>query len=437
MAFFNEFTSIETLHSVLLTLEYALLALLLSWGIALISVRVKNAFLFSLFEILWVLPGFGYALLVLTTLRFLQIESRYSMLSVLFAWVLAGVPFLALAFREAEADLDRREKEALETLGANAKQSWFHFEFIRTLPAQIAALLQQFWLYLTSFSLVMILSGGPPNETLEVAIYTSVRLDQVNLTHARVLALWQGLILIAVRLALRSKRVRETGARADAVSKANGFDVKSLVLMGVLFLGVALFASFQADLDWTGFLPSLGMALALGIVVGVSCLGFSLACYYSGYRLLAEVGAFFSPMLFTLFWWERFNFILSPFMNCVMVQGLLFSPWVARSLFPLLDRVRIFDIEAARTLGARPFQAWWLIEWPRLRSTTYWVIGLLFSLSLTEVASVLLFSKNDFEPLSVWVQNSFMRFRLEEALLGTAVITILSYFAISRKRGIA
>ena len=148
MALFSDFISLQTLHAVFLTLRYATLALLMSWVLALLAARIKCAFLNTVFELLWVLPGFGYALLVLSTLRVLQVESRYSMLSVLLAWVLAGVPYLALAFQEAEADLDGREKEALQTLGANVRQVWFYFNFVRTLPSQVAALLQPFWLYL-------------------------------------------------------------------------------------------------------------------------------------------------------------------------------------------------------------------------------------------------------------------------------------------------
>ncbi|MBC7396029.1 MAG: hypothetical protein H7333_01180, partial [Bdellovibrionales bacterium] len=56
-----------------------------------------------------------------------------------------------------------------------------------------------------------------------------------------------------------------------------------------------------------------------------------------------------------------------------------------------------------------------------------------FSLSLTEVTTVLLFSRNDFEPLSVWVQNSFLRFRLDEAIFGTGVLVMISYFAVRRE----
>jgi ABC-type Fe3+ transport system permease subunit len=50
---------------------------------------------------------------------------------------------------------------------------------------------------------------------------------------------------------------------------------------------------------------------------------------------------------------------------------------------------------------------------------------------MTEVTAVLLFSQNGFEPLSVWVQNTFMRFRMDEAFLGTVLLVAFCYFAMS------
>ncbi len=419
----------EVLHIFEITLGYSALALVCSWCLSHLFLRAKSELLFSVFRFFWVMPGFAYALIVLLSSRVMGIQDRYSMRSVFAAWVLAGVPFLTLAIREALQDLDPREKEALQSLGANPRQVWFHFDWIRTLPAQSAALLQQFWLYLTSFSLVMILSGGPPNETLEVAIYTSVRLDQVNLGRALALCLWQAVLLIVLRFSLQTKTHTglEWGAEKKVVKRS--FVKRSFLGIGLIGL-IFLFQSRDLNLD--GFGGSLFTGIGLALLVMALTLSFSLLCYFTRVAWIAEFGAWFSPMVLTLAWWKLCAFSLPPLLNCLLIQVVLFSPWIARTLFPMLDRKRNLELEAARSLGASPIRAWFAVEWPRLKGAFSFCLSLLFFLSINEVTAVLLFSKGEFEPLSVWVQNSFFRFRIEEAALGTMVLILISYFVMDR-----
>ena len=433
MNLLNDFLSHETIRILLLTLRFAVSALAVSWVLSLLFLFFKNRPTFAFFRFLWVLPGFGYALLTLQTLKWMGVAHRYSMASVLIAWVIAGTPFLTLAIDSAIRDLDFRQKEALQTLGAGKFRSFFYFEFLRSLPAQAYALLQQFWLYLTSFSLVMILSGGFPNETLEVSIFTSVRMSQVNLTHAYALGLWQIVILIPLRLLINRVAipVQQSEWRVHGKPTPNFLKVLALSLGAVFLLfGFAAFRGLEMD----GLLPSLITSLMLAICVAGSTLVLVFALYFSRLGFLAEVGAFISPMLLTLFWWKAFAFSVLPMVNAFAVQLLLFSPWVARTLIPALNRKRVAELEAAESLGCTKTRAWFAVEWPRLRPTIDFALSLVLVLSLTEVTSVLLFAQNEFEPLSVWVQNAFMRFRMDEAILGTAILIAVSYTGMTLGR---
>ena len=131
-------------------------------------------------QITWVLPGFVFAFLTLFVLKILGVVELYSLTSVLLAWVLAGTPFVATGLLVVLNDLDPREVEAMQTLGAEGIQlSRFYF-LPKIRPALASVLFHQAWLLLTSFSIVALLNGGPPHETLEVAIYNSVRMDHVD-----------------------------------------------------------------------------------------------------------------------------------------------------------------------------------------------------------------------------------------------------------------
>lgn len=423
----------ETLGTLSLTLRYSVLALLASWLISLSLVEFKSKAFYSVFKFFWVMPSFAYALMVLFTLRLLQVQDRYSMHSVFFAWVLAGVPFLSLAISQARADLDPREKEALQSLGARPFQVWVHLHFVRILPSQFQALLQQFWLYLTSFSLVMILSGGPPNETLEVAIFTSIRLDQVNLARALSLSIWQAAILVGLRLGLQFLYPSHPTVGLEwGIQSAPEKQKWIKRIFGSISLVLLILIVQTRDLNLDGLLPSLLTGIGLAVLVSFSTFAFCVLCYRSGLRFIAEMGAWISPMVLTLAWWKLVAFQTPAILSCTLIQVVLFSPWIARTLFPLLDRARVFELEAAQSLGASPAQAWLQVEWPRVKDAVWFSLGLLFFLSINEVTAVLLFSKGDFEPLSVWVQNAFFRFRIEEGLVGTLILIFISYLAMDR-----
>ncbi len=425
-AFLNEVTDPVTLSTVLLTLRYSVTALLLSWILSHFLIRVLPKGALRHLRGLLVVPGFFYALVTLFLLRALGVQDRYSLNSVLIAWVLAGVPYLILLLHEGLLDLDPREREALQSLGANRIQEWFYFDFMRTLPLQVSGLLQQFWLYLTSFSIVMILSGGPPNETLEVAIYTSMRLDRINLTHALGLAFWQGLILVGLRLILKRKALRvgiEWSGVFGGLRGGSRWKIPSLLLVMV---GGGLFIQ-DRPLEWVSVI--LNSILLSGGVVMAS-LAFSLSSYFAGLGAVAELGAWVSPILVSLGVWQQFGFVWNPLLSVTLIQSVLFAPWIARSVFPMLKRVRVAELEAAESLGASPRRAWLLVEWPRIRPALFGVLGLIAAFSLTEVTTVMLFSRGDFDTLSSFTQNLFSRFRIQDAAFGFLIMLGLSYLLL-------
>jgi thiamine transport system permease protein len=411
-----------------------LISLFFSWLFSLIFIYFKPRFLTPIVQLFWVLPGFAYALITLFLLRSIGVEHRYSMFSVTIAWIMAGTPYLILAFENVIQDLDFRQKEAMQTLGASPLKSFYHFEFSNTLHAQGFALLQQFWLYLTSFSLVMILSGGFPNETLEVAIYTSVRLDHVDLNHALALGIWQMLLLIPIRILLTRLQKLTRVSEWSRPTLKEPSRMRGLIFTSLLIFGIFFYASCRG-LETEGMFVSLETSVLLASFVTVITLSWVSALHAFKLHVLAEIGAWVSPMLLTLLWWRQFGFTIVPLANALIIQIILFAPWMARILYPVLKRARILELEAAQTLGCTPFQAWIRVEWPRIRKTVYFTAAMVFVLSCTEVTSVILFAQNEFQPLSVWVQNSFMRFRMDEAILGTCVLVAICYLSLNTGRG--
>jgi thiamine transport system permease protein len=426
----------ETLALVGRTLIYSSTALLASFLIAvLLALLLRrfqrlSSFSEALLQIAWVLPNFLYALIVIELFRqvrrFDPIFELYSMRTVWSAWVLIAIPFLTVSFTRAFRDLDPREDEMIRVLGANRIQALKRYVLPKLMPIIRSALLHQMWLYITSFSLVVILGGGPPNETLEVGVYTSVRLDQVNYTRALAYSVWQVVILIALRLWLKSAERRDlsqVGIEWPDSETQIRYRLSRGEWIGVLF---AVFVMVRAMLTISGLAEAFFVAVALSILVAVLSMIYAGLVFYLKQPILAELGAWLSPMVLALAWWKAYAFSIPTLLICVLIQVVLFSPWIARVFFPVLKRARSAELEAIRTLGASRVRAYLLVEWPRIRAQVYWMMALVFGLSLSEVSTVILFSHGEFEPLAVWIQNQMSRFQFAQAFEGVLVLVSVS-----------
>ncbi len=421
----TEMGSNEMAFTLKLTLVYSILGLVLSWVSAWLLVMGLRGRGSALFRVLSVLPSLSYALGVIWVLKFFRVIEIYSMRSVLMAWVFAGTVYLAGGLSEGVRDLDPRNAEALRVLGAGKIRSWWHHEFRGTGNLQSALLLQQLWFYLTSFSLVLILNGGPPHETLEVGVYASLRMGEMNLSRAVAFAFVQGVILIVLRILIsRLPPVRTSQGEWGRMSEARRRPRTSQMLwFGVGALALLIFGVFGFNgIQVFDFAGPILVSLHLSAWVVLSTALFSICCWAAGLPGLASFGTWFSPILLSLAIWNLLAYRTPTLLNVICIQTLLFAPWFSRGVFPALARKRIGESEAVRVFGANPRQVFWWVEWPRVRGAVVKSAALVFSLSITEVSTVMLFSRGDWDTLGSFTQNLFSRFRIEEAAFGVFVM---------------
>jgi thiamine transport system permease protein len=448
-SFLSVLFSDDVLSLTWITFRGALVALsatlAISFGLVAVLSRTHVPLIRALFETTWIVPGFMMALIVLGAQKMMGIVDRYGFHSILIAWVLMGVPYLTLGWLRAIDDVDDREIDAFRTLGGTGWRLFVRLLLPKTWPMVKSLLVHQFYWYLISFSLVGILGGGPPNETLEVGIYSAVHYSRARVVEAVCFAIWQILLLSTVRGVL-SAVSREVHGKDDLFTEEwntlGQHDRSSRALQVAVFgVGAAAFALIL-------FNPEVFDHVLQGVLLATASAGTSIFLAVSMLLLridnVARGFAWISPMIFSLAWWRAYALEIDtrgPYAEwwlaalVVAVQALLFLPWALRFLGPVFRRARMREIDALRTMGATRLGAWWRIEWPRVRSDTRFLFSIIWSFALSEVSTVILFSRGGFEPLGVWVQNQLVRFRIHEAWTGTFLIILLSILMIqSRSR---
>lgn len=284
-----------------------------------------------------------------------------------------------------------------------------------TLPG---ALLAVFLVCLSSFTVVLMLGGGPAATTLELAIYQSFRME-FDLAHAASLAGLQMLLSLAVALgslALVSPTTFGAGAGrslAPWVRTGRGalvLDAVALTLCA-LFLALPLLSVLISGLPhvlalgpaiWLAALRSLlialaatGIALTLSLAIGLMISGLSdrLARLADGAAMLALTA---SPLVLG----TGLFLILRPLTDPVaialpiaaLVNAVMAMPFCLRILLPDLRTIRADYGRLAQSLDLTGPSALRLLILPRLRRPLALAGGLAAALAAGDLGAVALFA---------------------------------------------
>ncbi len=366
----------------------------------------------------------------------------YSLDAVILAHVVLNIPWVASLVSEAAAGVPESWDELARSLGAGRVARFRIVDFPVVAPAWFSALSQVFLLCSMSFTLVTILGGGPPVETLETAIHASVRTGTLDLVSSSQLAIWQLLLSLVPWVLLRGfwRPVHLPSVRSRHSRREPGWHR----LVAVAW--VAPYLLFLVDLDWSLFaarsfwvevrrplLLSLGLASAVSLLsvawTGVAMVALSLVRQARRQRILE---LFFlmpsgvSTLTLSLGFWLAYARWIDPFEGSftalVLVQGLIFFPLVFRWLWPLVRLRSESGFELARSLGATPLRAWLEVEWPRLRQPVIHALALVAAASTGELAAVSFFSSERMVTLPLLVSRWLSQYRFDQA---HAVVAIL------------
>lgn len=320
-----------------------------------------------------------------------------------------------------------------------------------------------FLLAFTSFPIVLLLGGGPANQTLEVAIYSAVRLD-FDLVGAVRLALTQiGVCAIVILLASAFSPVPSALARSTPPRWRDGPGVQALQWLVLILasIGFALpLVSVLYDGVTGGLMRVLGQAAfwratATSLVIGtasalltlvlalVLALGRSAAAQPLGrtvlgippYAYLAVPAVVLSLGFFLLVRTIGVPIGIAAPIVVVIANSLLSLPFAVATLGPPLEAIMGTRGKLIRALGLSGWQQFAAIEYPLLGRDIGLMLALAFCFSLGDLGVIALFGTQDFQTLPLMMYRALGSYRSNDAAAIAAlllVFTILAFVGLPR-----
>ena len=382
-----------------------------------------------------------------------QPVSIYGLAGILLAHVFFNMP---LACRLLLAGIERLPPEywlMASSLGMppSAVFRFIEWPALRALIPGIAGLI--FILCATSFTLVLMLGGGPAATTIEVAIYQALRFD-FDPGRAVALSLVQivltGIVLAALALLptpddpgpASGKRPRRIDGEAASARFWDGM----LLLLAALFVGLPLFsvvlAGLKADLPKLAtqpvFLQALATSLAIALAAGLIAVSASLAIVRARHAIAAargrniarrSLGALLGsipslvllapPIVLATGWFMALRPFGDPTNFAVLliigINMLMALPFVIRVVEPAYRTHRQHTERLALSLGLQGISRWRLVDWPGLRRPLLTSLSFAMALSLGDLGAVALFGSGNLVTLPWLVYSRLGSYRSNDA----------------------
>ncbi len=366
--------------------------------------------------------------------------------------------------------IDRGAEEAARTLGASRRQVARHVTWPLLRPAFFAAGSIVFLFTFTSYGVITIL-GGPRHPTLEVELYRQAVLLG-NLPAACVIATVQ-LVAVGALLAWSSRaqargapavRLRETTARpphgreklvVGAVGTLTALAVTVplavLAVRSVRPAGRWTLAGWRAlgGEGWQTVATSVRFAVAAAIIA--TTVGAAAAFAVAGGGRLGRIldAGLMLPLgtsAVTLGFGLLITFDHDPVdlrasvVIIPLAQALVGIPFVTRSMLPVLRAVDPRLREAAATLGAPPWRAWWEVDARLALRPLLGGAGFAFAVSLGEFGATSFLSRRGRVTLPIAITKALARpgeLNTARAMALATILLALSalvVFAVDRLR---
>ncbi len=420
----DEFFSPDILSIVVFSLQQASLSLLFSvvFGILLgeWAYRRGGRFTQQAFLFLYSMPTLSVTLAVALTFK------AYGLFSVVFTHAWINSPWIALRWSEGRRLFPQDRKWAARSLGATAAQVFWDHEWPFLRARILLASCQVFSVCVMSFTIVLLLGGGPPIQTLETEIYSSLKMGEPNFLRASTFAIWQMLLTFIPTMFIiffKSPKDRTAVISVQEQKKSEGWIWFLFFPFAALFYSLDISESlgaFNADAlaaAWVSFQIALPVAVAVVLLAGFVA---RISQNQKWLFFLFQIPAGVSALVLGLGFWLAYAEWLDPFsgsrLAMILIQTVLILPLGVRTFWPLVREKNQPALDAARLMGATSRQAWFLVEWPRWNPAVSSLVMVSIIWSMGELATVSLFSSEDLVTLPLLISRWMGQYRFDQAI---------------------
>ncbi len=384
----------------------------------------------------------------------------YGLSGILIAHVFFNMPFATRLLVQAWAGIPGESWRLAAQLGMTGGQIFRLIEWpmLRQILPGIGVLV--FLLCFTSFAVVLVLGGGPPNATLEVAIYQSLRfdfdLDRVLALAALQVAVCAALFALAGRLVRPMPVELTTGYAASRPDLAHplggvidGLAIALAVLILLMPLGAVVVAGLVGPVASVLADPLLWQAAGRSLVVGVSAgllallLGWGLVLSSralrvryvrphaaDGLELAGTMVLVVPPFVIAAGLFVLLRPVADVFAIglglVVLVNALMGLPFVLRILGPAATQAAERHLRLCDSLGMSGWDRLRLVDWPLLRRPAALSMAICSALAAGDLGVIALFGTPDTQTLPLLLYHQMGSYRVGAAAVTALVLLVLT-----------
>jgi thiamine transport system permease protein len=404
----------------------------------------------------------------------------YGLHGVILAHMFFNVPLLIRIFLPLLSSIPQAHLRLARQMGMTGFSRFRHIEYPQMRATIPASALLVFLFCFTSFSLVLMLGGGPKVTTMEVEIYAAIRFS-FDLVAASGLSLIQfacaALVVSVIAILNRRQHQVRTTEEASAddhmaaedhgptprwVLLIHGLLVVLIVLpvAMVIIKGIdpALFKVFAQPSFWHALQVSLSIAVSSAVMVTI--LAFMLAGARAGLVIEQEIRASRKSLALILLDGGIMLYLVIPaivlgtsafiflrsagdifaaaWLVVIAANTLLALPLAVRMLEPRLTRLFRQQDRLALMLGMNGIARWRLITLPLLEREIGLILGLSAALSVGDLGVIALFASQNFQTLPWMLYQASGRYAGDEAaalallLLCVTIILLMAGKSVAR-----
>ncbi len=313
-------------------------------------------------------------------------------------------------------------------------------------------------LCLTSFTIVLLLGGGPAATTLEVEIYQALRYDFDPARAALLVAIQLALVTVIGMIAGRGDVTGDTSVQAHRPARwmppwlrLADFAIIAVASLFVLSPLVAILAAgLQADLVrlfgeastrrafvTSMFVGTCAAFLAVSMALALACARKSasknairLAAIFDRvpYMVLAfpvsALGAGWFLLVYRMVDLDLFAVLLVILVNAVMAL-----PFAYRFIRPVHDDARERHDRLCASLGIGGWNRWRLVDWPLQKAAIFSALAFACALSLGDLGVIILFGSDHVQTLPWLLFTRMGAYRTADAQ-GLALLLALLCLAL-------